>query len=321
MTNTLLAVDRLLSPLVIQHSAHCSNRVFETYGQRSPQTAMPYTGFTGQQREKDSGFYLLGNGHRAYNPVLKRFLSADRLSPFGLGGLNSYAYCQGDPINLHDRNGRSIWGNIWSFVTQHFPPFVNVYGASQGFISYEAISASDRRYNTRTIDPESLTVQGTRWGSLGAAVGAALEYWFPGANMVTSTGNTITISSGYIENAQQIQRNRTTSQRRQAALEMALSHSGRSPTNSGGASTTIDIGSNGLLPSSNSSSRHAGARLGNTFFGSPDPTQEHIYLDLIADQHDEIQRLRSLLPHQQLVESLLDDETRLGVVTRPIRQS
>ena len=63
--------------------------------------------FNGQQRDLHTGWYLLGNGYRAYNPVLMRFHSSDAESPFEIGGLNSYAYCQGDPINLSDPSGRA----------------------------------------------------------------------------------------------------------------------------------------------------------------------------------------------------------------------
>ena len=62
--------------------------------------------FTGQPRDPLTGCYHLGNGHRTYNPVLMRFHSADRLSPFGKGGINVYAYCQNDPVNFHDPTGR-----------------------------------------------------------------------------------------------------------------------------------------------------------------------------------------------------------------------
>ena len=52
-----------------------------------------------------TGHFLLGNGYRAFNPVLMRFNSPDSLSPFGKGGLNAYAYCVGDPVNYSDPAG------------------------------------------------------------------------------------------------------------------------------------------------------------------------------------------------------------------------
>lgn len=55
-----------------------------------------------------TGNYLLGNGHRAYSPVNQRFNSPDSHSPFGLGGLNSYAFVGNDPINRNDPTGRFV---------------------------------------------------------------------------------------------------------------------------------------------------------------------------------------------------------------------
>jgi hypothetical protein len=39
-----------------------------------------------------------------------RFYSADSLSPFGKGGLNSYCYCLGDPVNRTDPTGHKPSG-------------------------------------------------------------------------------------------------------------------------------------------------------------------------------------------------------------------
>lgn len=61
--------------------------------------------FNGQLLEA-WGCYLPGNGYRAYNPVLQRFNSPDRWSPFDRGGLNAYAYCSGDPVSRVDPSGR-----------------------------------------------------------------------------------------------------------------------------------------------------------------------------------------------------------------------
>jgi RHS repeat-associated protein len=63
-------------------------------------------GFNGELRDSHTRWYLLGNGYRAYNPVLMRFHSPDKVSPFGTGGLNSYMYCAADPINQRDPTGR-----------------------------------------------------------------------------------------------------------------------------------------------------------------------------------------------------------------------
>lgn len=65
-------------------------------------------GFNGQFADALTGCYHLGNGHRVYNPALMRFQRADTLSPFGKGGLNSYAYCAGDPVNFEDPSGQFL---------------------------------------------------------------------------------------------------------------------------------------------------------------------------------------------------------------------
>jgi RHS repeat-associated protein len=81
---------------------------YSAYGARPPRAMAPVIGFNGQRDEPLTGWYALGHGHRVYNPTLQRFHSPDRLSPFGKGGLNAYAYCLGDPVNHEDPTGQFI---------------------------------------------------------------------------------------------------------------------------------------------------------------------------------------------------------------------
>lgn len=100
----LLVPDSRQTALAAFAVAGLDQAAYSAYGHQSRAPAFR-TGFNGQLREAP-GWYLLGNGHRVYNPVLMRFHSADHFSPFGEGGMNPYAYCVGDPINHSDPTGR-----------------------------------------------------------------------------------------------------------------------------------------------------------------------------------------------------------------------
>ncbi|MER7702562.1 RHS repeat-associated core domain-containing protein [Kitasatospora sp. NPDC097605] len=82
---------------------------YTAYGQGPGGTAASIPGFTGQPADPGTGVYHLGNGTRVYNPVTLRFNSPDTLSPFGAGGINPYAYCEGDPVNRIDPSGHLSW--------------------------------------------------------------------------------------------------------------------------------------------------------------------------------------------------------------------
>jgi RHS repeat-associated protein len=62
-------------------------------------------GYDGERLDPVTGVLHLGNGYRAYSPVLMRFHAPDGWSPFGAGGINPYAYCLGDPVNRSDPSG------------------------------------------------------------------------------------------------------------------------------------------------------------------------------------------------------------------------
>ncbi|WP_413727492.1 RHS repeat-associated core domain-containing protein [Sodalis sp. RH19] len=82
----------------------------------SPAFRPSLPGFTGERPDPVSGAYHLGNGYRAYNPVLMRFNTPDSLSPFGAGGINAYVYCAGDPVNNADPSGHISWQGILGIV-------------------------------------------------------------------------------------------------------------------------------------------------------------------------------------------------------------
>lgn len=86
------------------HDTHA----YTSYGHR---LNMPIThamiGFNGQLIDPVLRTYLLGNGYRAFNPVVMRFSSPDSLSPFRAGGINCYCYCLGDPVNRKDDSGHA----------------------------------------------------------------------------------------------------------------------------------------------------------------------------------------------------------------------
>ena len=79
---------------------------YNAYGHRPVENGLiSLLGFNGERADPVTGHYLLGNGYRAFNPVMMRFNSPDSWSPFGRGGINSYGYCGEEPINRVDRNG------------------------------------------------------------------------------------------------------------------------------------------------------------------------------------------------------------------------
>lgn len=67
--------------------------------------------------------YHLGNGYRSYRPSIRRFEQPDDDSPFGVGGINCYAYCEGDPVNRTDPSGH-VSTLEWATTGLMFATFV-----------------------------------------------------------------------------------------------------------------------------------------------------------------------------------------------------
>jgi RHS repeat-associated protein len=117
METRLLATDHQRSVLKVLDARHPNPFSYTPYGHRPLENELlNLLGFNGERPDPVTGWYLLGNGYRAYNPVLMRFNSPDSWSPFEKGGLHPYQYCGADPVNYEDRSGR--WRSLIKFITR-----------------------------------------------------------------------------------------------------------------------------------------------------------------------------------------------------------
>ena len=118
---TLLATDQQRSVWQALKSDHPRTPIaYSPYGHRSIENRLlSLLGFNGERPDPVTGCYLLGNGYRAFNPVLMRFNSPDSKSPFGEGGINPYAYCQADPVNQSDPTGHVISSALAETAARH----------------------------------------------------------------------------------------------------------------------------------------------------------------------------------------------------------
>lgn len=102
---SLLATDTQASTINMVSESQ-TTITYDPYGNdSSPSANTLLSRFTGQSWLPSAIGYLLGNGHRLFNPGLMRFHSPDSWSPFERGGINAYAYCINDPINRSDPSG------------------------------------------------------------------------------------------------------------------------------------------------------------------------------------------------------------------------
>ena len=127
LDTTLMVTDQQRSVLQTFKANHPPQPItYSPYGHRPIESGLlSLLGFNGERADPVTGCYLLGNGYRAFNPVLMRFNSPDSWSPFGKGGLNAYAYCEGEPVLGIDPTGHwkipSIWKrleNFWGRTTR-----------------------------------------------------------------------------------------------------------------------------------------------------------------------------------------------------------
>ncbi|WCM51020.1 RHS repeat-associated core domain-containing protein [Pseudomonas sp. WJP1] len=189
----LLATDLQQSILAELDRSGPNQLTYTAYGSQSSRLpAGTRLGFNGQLKEHPTGWYHLGNGHRVYNPVLMRFHSPDRLSPFGKGGMNSYVYCGGSPVNRVDPTGK------WWFA---IPVAGQAVGTALGAVF--AVGATFRtavaKYFTKTPLPANLQTANRRqfWGgvigilSRPLGIPGALAAALPPTNAALSVGGNL----------------------------------------------------------------------------------------------------------------------------------
>jgi RHS repeat-associated protein len=169
--NILLTTDQQHSVLSATGSIKPCILAYTPFGHRTiNHEACSLLGFNGERVDSTTGHYLLGNGYRAFNPVLMRFNSPDNLSPFGEGGIN--AYTRIDPINFYDPTGhwvvpilKSAYNKtlkiLNSITGQHTKTIKNLRVLGEDFYAYEDIYKKNLR--RITFDAHSGVKNGKRY--------------------------------------------------------------------------------------------------------------------------------------------------------------
>ena len=122
---SLLVTDQQRSVLNVLDASQSNPLAYTPYGHLPLGNGLlSLLGFNGERPDPVTGWYLLGNGYRAFNPVLMCFTSRDSWSPFGAGGLNAYAYCVRDPLNFKDSTGHSPLEGIVSALSEFSEKFI-----------------------------------------------------------------------------------------------------------------------------------------------------------------------------------------------------
>jgi RHS repeat-associated protein len=183
VTNTLIGTDHQGSTLHNFEGDGVGDFLYLPYGwSRQVDPLNDLLGFNGEHVDPVTGCYMLGNGYRAYNPVLMRFNSPDSMSPFGAGGVNPYAYCVGDPINLSDPTGHFSWRSIFKIVVSvaaiaiavvtlgvGAPIAASVLAAAAITIGTEVISIAETVVKELAPDSTAATILGGISGALSVA--------------------------------------------------------------------------------------------------------------------------------------------------------
>jgi RHS repeat-associated protein len=129
---------------------------YTPYGHRTSENGLlSLLGFNGERRDSLTGHYHLGNGYRQFNPVLMRFNSPDSWSPFEEGGLNAYAYCEGDPRNRVDPTGHGPISKIPGIISKGLMEVSKKVKVSRPLAASDELSKGARS-SSQVMDKRSL---------------------------------------------------------------------------------------------------------------------------------------------------------------------
>ena len=152
MSTTLLATDQQSSVLSgVSPDGTQRAQVYTPFGYHVHDALLSAIGFNGERPELETGHYLLGQGYRAFNPVLMRFNSPDSWSPFGEGGINAYAYCDNEPMMRQDPTG-----HFFDFIRRGFKGARNLIGARKPGVAKAAKTSATKSTprKSKKLNPE-----------------------------------------------------------------------------------------------------------------------------------------------------------------------
>lgn len=156
----LLATDQQRSVLNALDANRPHPIAYTPYGHHPLGDLLSLLGFNGELPDPLTGHYHLGSGSRQFNPVLMRFNSPDSLSPFGKGGRNAYAYCEGDPRIFLDPSGH-MRVTVFSKILKKFRESKHPIDKTSKAISHNktrnTIQIKNARERARRVDMKELS--------------------------------------------------------------------------------------------------------------------------------------------------------------------
>ncbi|MFJ4444310.1 RHS repeat-associated core domain-containing protein [Pseudomonas sp. NPDC089422] len=101
---SLLATDGNRTLLASISQIKACPAAYSIYGYSAEPCSL-FVAYHGALFDLATNCYILGLGYRIYSPSMRRFCSSDSFSPFIADTMNSYSYCNGDPVNYRDPSG------------------------------------------------------------------------------------------------------------------------------------------------------------------------------------------------------------------------